>query len=156
LAVKHGLRPIAVHLDNGWNSPEANENIAKLVEGLGVNLVTHTIDWEENKDLQLSFFKAHVVDIELLMDNAMLATNYQQARKHGVKYILAGTNTATEGMTIPREWTHLKFDVRNIRRIHRRFGRVPIKTHPLISTWGFIWYEYVHRIKWVSFLNYFP
>lgn len=156
LAVKHGLRPLAVHLDNGWNSELASHNITRLVESLGVELYTHVIDWEENRDLQLSFFKANVLDIELLMDNAMLAVNYQQASRFGLKHILAGSNMMTEGMRIPKAWTHFKYDVRNIRRIHSRFGTVPIKTHPLLSTTQYVWYEHVRSIKWVPFLDCFP
>src|SRR5229473_2421876 len=97
LAVKHGLRPLAVHLDNGWNTELATHNIANLVNHLHVDLYTHVIDWEENRDLQRSFFAASVVDIELLMDNAMFALNYQQAAQRGIRWILAGTNMATEG-----------------------------------------------------------
>lgn len=153
LTVRHGLRPLAVHLDNGWNSELASHNIANLVTRLGVDLFTHVIDWEENRDLQRSFFKANVVDIELLMDNAMLAVNYQQAARYGLRYILSGTNTATEGLMMPGLWNHNKLDVRNIRSIHRRFGSVRIKTHPLFSTVDRIWYGTVRRIRWFKFLN---
>ena len=153
LAVRHGLRPLAVHLDNGWNSELATHNIANLVSRLGVDLYTHVIDWEENRDLQRSFFKANVVDIELLMDNAMLAVNYQQAAKYGLRYILSGTNTATEGLTMPALWNHNKLDVRNIRSIHGRFGSVRIETHPLFSTMDRIWYGSIRRIRWFKFLN---
>jgi N-acetyl sugar amidotransferase len=155
VAVQNGLRPLAVHLDNGWNSELAAHNIASMVRALGVDLVTHVIDWEENRDLQLSFFKADVVDIEMLMDNAMLALNYREASRHGLKYILSGVNSATEGMVLPRRWTHYKRDERNIRAIHRRFGRLPIRTHPLLSTLRHAWYELVRRIRFVSFLDYF-
>lgn len=155
LAVRNGLRPLAVHLDNGWNSELAVHNIANLVRALNVDLFTHVIDWEENRDLQLSFFKANVIDIEMLMDNAMMALNYRMARQFKVKWILAGTNRSTEGMHMPSNWNWLKFDARNIRDIHRRFGSVPIRTHPLISVPGFIWNRYVRRIRWTPFLDYF-
>jgi len=156
LAVKHGLRPLAVHLDNGWNSELATHNIANLVKSLGVDLHTHVIDWDENRDLQRSFFAAHVVDIELLMDNAMQALNYQLAAKYGLTYILAGTNMSTEGMSMPPGWNHFKRDAKNIRAIHRRFGTVPIKTHRLLSVLGYLWFERARKIKWISFLDYFP
>ena len=155
LAVKNGLRPLAVHLDNGWNSELATHNISQLVRTLKVDLITHVIDWSENRDLQLSFFKADVLDIDMLMDNAMLALNYRVARQHKVRWILAGTNRSTEGMHMPSNWNWLKFDARNIRDIHRRFGSIPIKTHPLISVQGFIWNRYVRGIRWTSFLDYF-
>jgi N-acetyl sugar amidotransferase len=156
LAVRNGLRPLAVHLDNGWNSELASHNIAALVSSLGVDLYTHVIDWNENRDLQLSFFRAHVVDIEMLMDNAMFALNYQQAARFGLRHILSGSNLSTEGLTMPKEWNHFKYDVRNIRDIHRRFGSVPIATHPLISTLRRAWYEVVRGIRWIAFLDYFP
>lgn len=155
LAVRNGLRPLAVHLDNGWNSELAVHNIANLVRSLSVDLFTHVIDWEENRDLQLSFFKANVIDIEMLMDNAMMALNYRMARQYKVKWILAGTNRSTEGMHMPSNWNWLKFDARNVRDIHRRFGSVPIRTHPLISVAGFIWNRYVLGIRWTPFLDYF-
>jgi len=155
IAVKEGLRPLAVHLDNGWNSELASHNMANLISNLGVDLYTHVIDWKENRDLQRSFFKANVVDIEMLMDNAMLALNYQIAAKQGIKYILAGTNLSTEGMDMPKNWNHLKYDAKNIKDIHKKFGSLPIKTHPLISSVSFVWYEFARKIKWVPFLDYF-
>jgi N-acetyl sugar amidotransferase len=156
LAVKLGLRPLAVHLDNGWNSELATHNIANLVKSLGVDLHTHVIDWNENRDLQRSFFAAHVVDIELLMDNAMMAINYQQAAKYGLTYILAGMNISTEGMNMPPGWNHFKRDAKNIRAIQKRYGTVSIKTHPLLSVLDYIWFERFRKIKWTSFLDYFP
>src|SRR5690606_20035964 len=96
-----------------------------------------------------------VVDIELLMDNAMLALNYKMAAKHKVKYILAGTNLSTEGMPLPPGWNHYKKDAKNIRSINKKFGGCRIKSHPIISTLDYINYEFVKGIRWVSFLDYF-
>lgn len=155
LAVQAGLRPLAVHLDNGWNSELASHNIANLISSLHVDLYTHVIDWKENRDLQRSFFKAQVVDIEMLMDNAVLALNYKMAAKYGVKYILGGTNMSTEGMDMPKNWNHFKFDARNIRAIQKKYGTLPIKSHPLISTLSYVWYEFVRKVKWISFLDYY-
>lgn len=154
-AVELGLRPLAVHMDNGWNSELAQNNIANLVNGLNVNLYTHVIDWTEYKSLMQAFFDADVIDVELLYDNAMLAVNYQQARKYGIKYILSGSNQATEGMRIPKSWTWFKFDKRNIYAIASFFGNVKIETFPSIGTLGFIYFEFVRGIKWLSFLDNF-
>ena len=85
LAVKEGLRPLAVHMDNGWNSELAQNNIANLVSELDIDLYTHVIDWDEYRVMMQSFFDADVIDIELLYDNAMLAVNYQLARKYNLK-----------------------------------------------------------------------
>jgi N-acetyl sugar amidotransferase len=156
LAKKYGLRPLAVHLDNGWNSELATHNISNLVNKLGVDLYTHVIDWEENRDMQLSFFSANVVDIEMLMDNAMLTINYQQAGKYKIKYILSGCNSSTEGMQIPKTWNYYKYDKKNILAIHKKFGKIAIKTHPLFSTLDWLWNEYIIHHKWISFLDYVP
>lgn len=155
-AVKLGLRPLAVHMDNGWNSESAQNNIANLVRGLGVDLYTHVIDWVEYRALMQAFFDADVIDVELLYDNAMQAVNYQQARMHGIKFILSGSNQATEGMHMPPGWNWFKYDARNIRALGRQFGKVRLETFPAISSLSFIYYEFLKRIKWVSFLDYLP
>ena len=100
LVKEQGLRPLAVHLDNGWNSELAVANIHALVDKLGVDLYTHVIDWDENRDMQLSMFKAGVIDIELLMDNAMLALNYQCAARYKLRHIISGSNRATSANQI--------------------------------------------------------
>ena len=154
LVKEQGLRPLAVHLDNGWNSELAVANIHALVDKLGVDLYTHVIDWEENRDMQLSMFKAGVIDIELLMDNAMLALNYQCAARYRLRHIVSGSNRATEGVRMPLGWNHFKLDARNIRAIHRQFGTVPIKTHPLVGTLAHLRYKYWNKLQWVSWLDY--
>lgn len=85
----------------------------------------------------------------------MLALNYRMARQYKVKWILAGTNRSTEGMHMPSNWNWLKYDARNVRDIHRRYGSVPIKTHDLLSVSGFLWNRYIRGIRWTSFLDYF-
>lgn len=155
LAVKNGLRPLAVHLDNGWDSEIAQNNISNLIRQLGVDLFTHVIDWPENRDMQRALFKSGVIDIEIIMDNAQAATNYHQALRLGLKDILSGTNTRTEGMPMPPSWSHYKFDARNIRAIQRKFGSVRIKTHPLMSTLDWIKYKYLHKIQWHNYLDFF-
>jgi N-acetyl sugar amidotransferase len=152
--VRLGLRPLAVHMDNGWNTELAQNNIANLVRQLGVDLYTHVIDWAEIRGLMEAFFAADVIDIEVLADNALIAVNYQQAVKHGLKYILAGTNIATEGVDIPPRWNWHKADKRNIVGISRRFGGPRLKTFPSISTIDLIRYWIFDRIRWISFLDY--
>jgi N-acetyl sugar amidotransferase len=148
-----GLRPLAVHMDNGWNSELAANNIKNLVEKLGVDLYTHVINWDEYKKLMQAFFDADVIDIELLYDNAMLAVDYEQANKYGIKYILAGTNTSTEGMKMPKNWNWFKWDKKNIKNL-AKFGKVKIDTFPAIGTVDKVYYEYLKGIKWISFLDY--
>lgn len=154
-AVKLGLRPLAVHFDNGWNSELAVKNIEQIVKRLNLDLITFVIDWEEFRDIQRSFFKANVIDIEMVTDHAIFAAMYQIANKHNIRYILSGTNAATESIT-PSAWYHFKFDLRNLKAIHKRFGTVPIKRYPTLSVWEMAWNHYVRGAKSVSLLNYLP
>lgn len=155
LAKQHGLRPLAVHMDNGWNSELATNNISNLVEKLGVDLYTHVIDWQEYRTMMQAFFDADVIDVELLYDNAMMAVNYSLANKYSIKYILAGTNRATEGMAMPKNWNWFKYDKKNIFSIVKKFSNVKIKSFPSISTLKLGYMTYVKKIKWISFLDYF-
>lgn len=156
MAVQSGLRPLAVHMDNGWNSELAQNNIENLVRKLGVDLYTHVIDWHEYRKLMQAFFDADVIDVELLYDNAMLAVNYQQAARHGVKWILSGHNLATEGMRIPTTWNWFKFDKRNIRALARRYDPAfRPSTFPSIGTLDLFYFKYLRNIHWVPFLDHF-
>lgn len=154
-AVKNGLRPLAVHMDNGWNSELAQNNIQRLVDGLGVDLYTHVIDWNEYKNLMLAFFEADVIDVELLYDNAMFGLNYKQANKYGVKYILSGMNTTSEGMLIPTKWNWHKFDKKNIVQIGKKFKNIKLRTFPAIGTLYLIYSKFLKGIQWVPFPDYF-
>jgi N-acetyl sugar amidotransferase len=153
-AVELGLRPLAVHMDNGWNAELAQNNIANLVRGLGVDLVTHVIDWREYRGLMEAFFAADVLDVELLYDNAMSAVNFQQAARFGVNHMLGGTNVATEGMRMPPGWNWFKFDKRNIKAISRRFDGPHLNSFPAIGTTDFIRFH-LQGLRWHSFLDYF-
>lgn len=150
-----GLRPLAVHMDNGWNSELATNNIHNLIEGLNVDLYTHVIDWNEYRELMQAFFDADVIDIELLYDNAMLAVNYQQASKYNIKYILAGSNISTEGMSMPKNWNWFKQDKYNIKQLAKT-KNIRLKTFPAFGTFNFIYSEFIRKRKWISFLDYLP
>ncbi len=152
-AVKLGLRPLAVHMDNGWDSELAQNNISNLVRDLNVDLFTHVIDWFEYKSLMQAFFDADVIDVELLYDNAMLSINCRLAAKHRVSFILSGSNQATEGMEIPPSWNWFKYDKKNIKSIGKNFGNIRIKTFPAIGTLELIRYEFLQNIKWTSILD---
>ncbi|MFX1492343.1 MAG: N-acetyl sugar amidotransferase [Promethearchaeota archaeon] len=138
-----GLRSLAVHLDNGWDSKLAVTNIERVLKRLDIPLYTHVIDWEEFKDLQHAYFKASVVDIEAITDHAIYATIYDVAVKHKVKYIVDGFNLITEGI-LPRSWIWNKNDLVNLKDIHRRFGTKPLKTFPML---GFPRYAYLRKIR---------
>lgn len=153
LAKQHGLRPLAVHMDNGWNSELAVNNIENLVRKLNVDLYTHVVEWREYRALQQAFFDADVIDVELLYDNAMLAVNYGLAARFGVKYMLSGSNTTTEGMRVPRNYNWNKFDRKNIIDIAHRAG-VKVRSLPTIGVKRFVWDRMVRGTQWVPFLDY--
>lgn len=152
--VELGLRPLAVHLDNGWNSELAQHNISNLLSKLNVDLYTHVIDWEEYRSFMQRFFDADVIDVELLYDNAILAINYQVAQKFKLKTILSGSNSVTEGMSMPHGWNWYKFDKTNIQSIAQKRVGLSNSTFPAIGTLEYIYNEFVLGRKWVPFLDY--
>lgn len=154
---KLGLRPLVFHVDAGWNSQIAVNNIERLVDGLGLDLFTEVIDWEEMKDLQLAFFRSGVSHIDTPQDHAFFATMYKFATEHRVKYILTGANLSTECIRNPVEWMYYQSDSRQLRDIHQKFGKKPLKTFPVTSIlWHKIWLPYVRGIKVLRPLNYLP
>ena len=153
--VELGLKPLAVHMDNGWNSELAQNNIENLVKKLKVDLYTNVLDWNEYKNMMNSFFDADVLDIELLMDNAMLSVNYQIAKKEKIEFILSGSNTSTEGMNMPKNMNWIKFDKRNIKSIIKIFGNNKIQSYPAIGIFDLVKYILIDKIKWINFLDYF-
>lgn len=153
---KLGLRPLAVHMDNGWNSELAQNNIENLVRGLGVDLYTHVIDWEEYRALMQAFFDADVIDVELLYDNAMLGVIYTQAATQKLRYLLTGANKATEGIPLPESWSWNKFDKRNIVALGKQFGNIKLKTFPAMSSSEWAWNYYIKLIQFCPFLDYLP
>lgn len=127
-----GLRPLCVHFDNGWDSETAIRNIERAIHRFGFDYRTYVIDWEEFRDLQRSFFKASVVDIELLTDQAIFGSLYRIAAEEGIKHLLSGGNFVSEA-TLPIGWNHDKMDVLNIYAIQNRFGTRPITDFPLLD-----------------------
>ena len=148
-----GLRPLAVHFDNGWNSELAVMNIQNIVQKLDIDLFTYVINWNEFKDLQLSYLKASVVDIEAITDHAIFASLYRLAGEKGIKYILSGTNVQTEN-TLPKSWIFSKSDHVNIKAIHKQFGSVPLKTFPFMNAKVKRVYMEMKGITSISFLHY--
>lgn len=153
LVKKFGLRALVVCLDNGWNTEIAVKNIENIVKKLDFDLYTYVIDWKEFKDLQRSFFKASVVDIEILTDHAITALLYKVAAKRGIKYILSGGNIVTETI-MPISWSHRKSDLRNIKAIQRLFGTKKIKSFPTAGPLKLAIYRCVNEIKMVNPLDY--
>lgn len=153
IAHKYGLRPLAVHFDNGWNTKEAGENVKQIVKTLHLDLHTFTMDAEEFRDLQLAYLRASVVDIEAVTDHAIFASLHRLAGEKNIKYILSGTNIQTE-QTMPRTWNFSKSDHRNIIAIHKAFGKIPLRTYPFMDAKVKRYYMGVKGIEKVSILHY--
>ncbi len=154
---KLGLRPLVFHVDAGWNSQEAVNNIERIVDKLGLDLFTEVIDWPEMRDLQLSFFKAGVPHIDTPQDMAFFATMYKFAEKWGVKFILTGANLSTECIRNPLEWMYYQSDSIQVRDIHRHFGAIPLVKFPMTTIFRHkIWLPFVKGIKTVRPLNLVP
>ena len=152
---KLGLRPLAVHLDNGWNSELSVANVERIVKALKIDLYTHIIDWEEFRDLQISFLKASVINSEIPTDHAITALMYESAARMGIKYIIGGGNIVTEAI-MPKRWGYDPKDWKHIKAIHTRYGTSALRTYPHYSLTRFGYYLLIKRIKYVSILNYMP
>lgn len=151
LAKKLGLRPLAAHFDNTWNSKIAVENIQNVLKKLDVDLFTYVVDNREYCDIFKSFLKASVPEIDIAADIALATTHYLAAEKYGIKYIFEGHSFRTEGIT-PHGWVYM--DAKYIQSVQKRFGSYPLKTYP--NLWMSKWLKWtiVDRIKKVRPLYY--
>lgn len=150
-----GLRPLVFHVDGGWNTDLAVNNIQVLVDKLGLDLFTEVINWEEMRDFQLAFFKAGVPHLDIPQDHAFVATMYHFANKHGIKYIVNGGNYATECVRNPLEWLYYGTDMAQLDDIHHRFGTVPLRTYPFSSVlFHKVYLRYLRGVKVVKPLNF--
>jgi N-acetyl sugar amidotransferase len=150
-----GLRPLAIHLDNGWNSELAVHNVEHTLKTLGIDLYTYVLDWEEFRDLQLSFLKASVANSEAPTDHAIVSILYHMASKRGVRHILTGSNVVSEGIHLPRTWGYDSLDWRQVKGIHRKFGSSQLNSFPHLSAFQLFNYTFVRRFRFIPILNYF-
>jgi N-acetyl sugar amidotransferase len=148
-----GLRPLAVHVDNGWNSELAVSNVEKTLKVLGLDLETVVLNLHEFYDLQRSFLLASTPDADIPSDHAIQAVLWAQARKHNVRYIISGMNFATESISVP-SWSYGHSDWRYIRDVHRRFGKVKLSAYPHFGFGMLFWTTFVRRVRIASILNY--
>lgn len=148
-----GLRPLAVHFDNGWDSELAVQNIRNLLDKLSIPLFTYVVEWQEFRDLQLSFLKASTPDCEIPTDHMIFAVLNFIAYKKGIKYIINGHNTSSESI-LPKSWSYGHVDWRYIKDIHKIYGTRKLKTYIHQSMLDYIYYNYVEKIKSYSILDY--
>ncbi|QCG93211.1 N-acetyl sugar amidotransferase (plasmid) [Azospirillum sp. TSA2s] len=153
-----GLRPLVVHVDTGWNSELAVKNIENVVRKLGFDLHTEVIDWGEMKDLQIAFLRAGLANQDTPQDHAIFGTLYKLAISSGIKHLLSGINYATECI-LPRAWGHNALDGRQLRAVHKRFGKRPLATFPVLSFSEYCSYQFrFPQANFESFpiLNFMP
>jgi N-acetyl sugar amidotransferase len=152
-----GLRPLVFHVDGGWNSEIAVNNIQVMIDKLGLDLYTEVINWEEMKDLQLAYFKSGVPHLDLPQDHAFIATLYNFADKYNIKYILNGGNISTECVRNPMDWLYYGTDMAQIRDIMRQFCTIKIETYPFSPILRHKFYlRYLKGVQVVKPLNYMP
>ena len=154
LVKQHGLRPLAVHLDNGWDSELAVKNIERVLRKLDIDLYTHVLDWEEFRDLQVSFLKASTPDGEIPTDHAIVAVLWREAARRGIKYFISGMNFATESINVP-DWSYGDSDWRYIKDVQRRFGTMELKNFPHFTlSYLLLYLNAIRRVRTISILNY--
>ena len=152
---KLGLRPLVFHVDAGWNTQLAVNNIERLVDKLNLDLFTEVINWEEMKDLQLAYFKSGVPHIDVPQDHAFFATMYHFASKYKVNYILTGGNYSTECVRNPIEWMYYQSDSVQLKDIHKKFGQIPLADYLVTNIlWHKVYLPYVKKIKVLRPLDY--
>jgi N-acetyl sugar amidotransferase len=153
-----GIRPLLFHVDAGWNTDKAVGNIEKLCNGLGLDLYTEVINWEEMKDLQVAFLKSQIVDQDLPQDYAFFSGLYKFAKKNKIKYVLTGGNFSTECCREPEEWGGFPgIDTMLVKDIHSKFGKRQLKTFPLVDILNYkLYYRYVIGMKIFKPLNLLP
>lgn len=148
------LRPLIFVVDTGWNLNVAVENIEKIVKGLDLDMYTEVINWKEMSDLQLAFFKAQISSQDFPQDHAIFAGLYNYAVKHKIKYVLTGSNSATEFIRPPVEWLYMN-DLTMAKDIHTKFGKIPLKTFPTCGMMKYrLLYKYVYGMERIYPLDY--
>jgi N-acetyl sugar amidotransferase len=152
-----GLRPLMFHCDTGWNSDLGVSNIQKMIEGLGLDLVTEVVNWEEMKDLQRAFFQSQVSFVDTPQDLALFSAMYNFAAENGFKYVITGGNNSTECVRESLEWTYFSTDTVHVRDIHRRFGSRPLTTFPMCDIMKYrLYYRWIKGMRVVKLLDYVP
>lgn len=155
IVLERGVRPLAVHMDNGWNSEKAVLNIKNIIDKLGIDYESYVLDWEGFKDLQLSFLRASVPEAETPTDMAIPAALHHFAARYNIKYIISGGNLATEGI-LPKSWHYNAKDLKYFNHIHKTFGSGSVGTFPTFGYRREMYYKLVKRIRMIYPLNFVP
>ncbi len=148
-----GLRPLAVHLDNGWDAELAVSNIERVLKRMQIDLHTYVLDWEEFKDLQMAFLLSSIANAEIPTDQAITALLFKEAARRGIRHIISGTNIVTEAV-LPESWMYSSMDLKLLRSIHHKFGKRGLGNYPLLSMFEMAYYVFVKRLNFIPILDY--
>lgn len=152
--VNKGLRPFCFTIDNGWNTPESDENILLMVEKLRVPFFRYTIDLNRFAELQSAFFQSGTANVEIPTDHILAAASYELCDKYEIKWIISGGNLATEN-TMPRAWGYQPSDLVFIKDIFRRFGKGKLTGMPLMGWFKYNWFKWIVGIKSLYLLDFY-
>jgi N-acetyl sugar amidotransferase len=153
LCKQWGLKPLLLHMDNGWNSEIAVSNVKKVVDKLGLDYVSYVLDWKEFKEIQLGFLRSSIVDLEIPTDIAIPASLYKTASKHGIKYLISGGNYSGEGI-LPLTWGyHVMKDATLYKHIVKHYSKAKLKKVPIVGLFGEIYYKFFKGVKTLYPLN---
>jgi N-acetyl sugar amidotransferase len=154
LAHSFGLRTLCVHFDSGWNTEFAVRNIENILKSLKFDLITHVVEWNEMRDLQVAFFRAGVANCDTPTDHAIPGVLNRVAQRFGIKTILSGSNASTESI-LPLSWAYHPNDHKQLTDIHRKHGSVKLANYPLINFWqNYLIFPHYHKIETFKILNY--
>lgn len=149
-----GLRPLLLHVDNGWDTEISVKNIKLIAEKLNFDYVSDVLDWNEFREIQLAFLKSSIVDLEMPTDIAIIASIYETAAKYGIKYIVSGGNFSGEGILPLQMGYHVYKDMKLYRHIVSSYSSTRLKKTPTVGWLGEIYYKFVKNIRTVYPLNY--
>ena len=155
IAKQMGLRVLAVHVDAGWNTEIAVENIQKMCKALKMDLHTIVIDWPAMKELQRAYMFSSLPNLDVPQDHVFLAAMYSYAKKYKIRYMLNGSNLATEGI-LPQAWGYAAVDFKNIKSVYKKCGRGKRIFHkyPHFNILQYFYYQLT--VTRVNLLNYIP
>ena len=147
------VRTLLVHMDNGWNSQQATQNIKNIAKTLNFDYESYVLDWEEFKDVQLAFLKASVIEAETPTDVAIMGALHKVAARNGIRYIVSGSNQATEGI-LPKLWHYNAKDTKYFNYIQKTFGSKRLRKFPAFGFGTEIYYKFIKGIKIIYLLNF--
>lgn len=154
LCKQYGLRPLVVHVDNGWDTDISVKNIKNVVRKLDLDYESYVLDWQEFKEIQLGFLKSSIVDLEYPTDIAIAAALNVVAERHDIKYIISGSNNSSEGI-LPLTWGyHVQRDMKLYRHIVKKFSKLPLKKTPVSGLRNEFYIKFVKNIRTIYLLDY--